>query len=511
MKGALLEKTAVGKARLRLVSLPRLSIEHLWAMAALAGILWSALATPLQPLDFWWHLKVGEVIYTTGSIPRTDLFSFTAQGREFVYQNWLSELAYYLTYKLGGLPSIVLLNALAVTTAFGLALYLCWEATHDVRRAVLCTLLAEALGIRFTNARPQAFSFPLFMAFYLVLQRYRHRRGNLLWLLPPFMALWANVHGAFVLGLVLLSIVLCAELAKRLLRGPHAEALSFGEIAYLGLILLATLLATGLNPEGYGVFAYVRAVQSDPASQNLVTEWQVPSIKRLGDLPFFAVLFLGFIAFIYSAQRPDLTDLALFSVFAGLALSSVRHIIWFALIVAPILARHVACPHIIRKRRPPSRERTKGLNYLIAVLLILITVLLSPWVRPRLRHPRLGYGLVDPRTPVEAMEFIEERGIGGRIFHPQHYGDYLIWRLYPQQRAFIDGRVHLYGHALCRDYIRILSACDWEKLLAKYRIQFLLLDKSDDGEGRLLQAVRGSDAWKPIYQDDLCIMYKRRE
>jgi len=510
MKGALWEKTAAGRARLRSASLPHLSIEHLWAMAALAGALWPALAIPLQPLDFWWHLKVGEVIHTTGSIPRTDLFSFTAQGREFVYQNWLSELIYYLTYKLGGLPSIVLLNALAVTAAFGLVLYLCWEASHEVRRAALCTLLAEALGIRFTNARPQAFSFPLFTAFYLLLQRYRRRGGNSLWLLPPLMALWVNVHGAFVLGLVLLSIVLCAEFAKRVLQGPHAEALSFGQVAYLGLILLATLLATGLNPEGYGVFAYVRAVQSDPASQNLVTEWQVPSIKRLSDLPFFAALFLGFIAFIYSAQRPDLTDLALFSVFAGLALSSVRHIIWFALIMAPILARHVARSRTIRKRRPATRGGAMGLNYLIAVLLALITVLLSPWVRPRLPHPRLGYGLLDPRTPVGAMEFIEERGIGGRIFHPQHYGDYLIWRLYPQQRAFIDGRVHLYGPALCRDYIRILSACDWERLLAKYRIQFLLLDKSDDGEGRLLQAVRGSDGWEPIYQDDLCIMYKKR-
>jgi len=511
MREALSEKAVTGKAWLRLRIFPPLSIEHLWAMVTLAGILWAAFATPLRLLDFWWHLKVGEVIYTTRSIPRTDFFSFTAQGREFIYQNWLSELVYYLTYKLGGLPLIIFLNSLAITATFGLVFYLCWEASNNIRKAALCTMLAEALGIRFTNARPQAFSFPLFMAFYLVLQRYRRRQGNLLWLLPPLMAFWVNVHGAFVLGLVLLSIVLCAELAKRLLRGPHAEVLSFGQIAYLGLILLATLLATGLNPEGYGVFAYIRTVQSDPASQNLVTEWQVPSIKHPSDLPFFIALFLGFIAFIYSVERPDLTELAFFSVFACLALSSVRHIIWFALIMAPILARHIARPRIICKCRSVIRGGEVGLNYFIAVLLALITVLVSPWVRPHLPHPRLGYGLVDPKTPVGAMEFIRREGISGRIFHPQHYGDYLIWSLYPQQKTFIDGRVHLYGKALCRDYIRILSACDWERLLAKYRIQFLLLDKNDGGEGRLLQAVRNSNTWEPIYQDTLCIMYKKRE
>jgi hypothetical protein len=513
----------------QLRTLPRLSIEHLWGLLALAGILWFAFAKPLQLLDFWWHLKVGEIIYTTKSIPRTDLFSFTAAGRDFVHQNWLSELLYYLTYRLGDLPLLICLNGLVIVIAFGLVFYLCWEASRSLRIAAACTILAEVLSIGFTNARPQVFSFPLF-ALYLVLQRYRRRRGDLLWLLPLLMALWVNVHGAFVLGLMLLFLVTCSELVRRLFGGGKADVLSYREIGRLALVCLLALLMSGLNPEGYGVFSYVRTVQNDPASQKLVTEWQSPSLRRLWDVPFFAALFLNFLVFIYSTKRLDFTELSLFCVFAWLGLTSVRQGIWFAMIMAPILAGQIASLDLSpllrtlsgflkgtgwtarespapRARAAPGKKTT--LNVLIAVIVIVITLLLSPWIRLRLPLPPLNYGLVDKKTPLDAVGFIQERHIQGHIFHPQHYGDYMIWSLYPGQKVFIDGRVHLYGEELCRDYIRILNAYDWENLLAKYQIQLLLLDKTEE-EQHLLGAVTNSDRWESIYEDELSVIYRNK-
>src|SRR3989442_3887902 len=80
----------------------KVSIEHLWLGLPVFALLWKSFLFPLPFLDFWWHLKIGEVIATTGSIPRVDLFSFTAAGRPFVIQNWLAELLYYGTYRLAG-------------------------------------------------------------------------------------------------------------------------------------------------------------------------------------------------------------------------------------------------------------------------------------------------------------------------------------------------------------------------------------------------------------------------
>src|SRR5215831_17897700 len=84
-----------------------LTIDHLWLITPIFAVAYKLFRYPLPLLDFWWHLKIGQVIATTRSIPRVDLFSFTAGGKPFVVQNWLAELIFYGTYRVGGYPLIV--------------------------------------------------------------------------------------------------------------------------------------------------------------------------------------------------------------------------------------------------------------------------------------------------------------------------------------------------------------------------------------------------------------------
>jgi len=497
-------------------SLGRISPAHLWALVVLMAMLWMAMGTPLPPLDFWWHLKAGEVIWTTGSIPRVDTFSFTAWGQNFVYQNWLSEIIFYLTYLIGGFPLLIFLHAATIALSFGVVLWLSWLVTDSPRMAALCTLAGEVLSIRFTNARPQVFSMLFFAIFYFVLQRYRRCPGRATWLLVPLMGLWVNVHGAFVLGMGLVALFTGTKLVKALF--AKQGALSHRQIVHLSLIFLLLILASLLNPEGWRVYTYVWDVQTDPASQKLVTEWQPPSVRNPGDMPFFAAIFLGFLTFIYSAKR-DLTNLVLFCVFAALGLASLRGIIWFALILPPILTVQLKELDLVPIRRALGRWRAHGnsmprasahpvLNLMLIVLLAGITLLLSPWVRPVLPFPRLRSELVDPRIPREVMEFIAREGIQGHIFHPQEVGDYLIWQLYPQQHSFVDGRVHLYSEEFCGDYLRILNGCGWEELLAKYDVEWVLLPQ-DEGNRLLRQGLEEARDWEWIYKDNRAILYRR--
>src|SRR5213083_1294210 len=85
----------------------KLTLEHLWLGVPVFALLWKSFIFPLPVVDFWWHLKMGEVIATTRSIPRIDLFSFSAAGRPFVLQNWLGEFLFYGTYVAGGFPLLV--------------------------------------------------------------------------------------------------------------------------------------------------------------------------------------------------------------------------------------------------------------------------------------------------------------------------------------------------------------------------------------------------------------------
>lgn len=524
------QQTVEGQPRPDALSVPQLRIEHLWMLVPAIVVIWMSFTHPLPKLDLWWHLKVGEVIFTSGEIPRVDLFSFTRAGQPFIHQNWLGEVLYYLTYRAGGLPLLILFNTALVLLALVPIYHLCLTANDRLRVGILSSLLAAFVLGLYSNMRPQAYSLIFFGVFYWVLWQYRDGQRDWLWVLPLLMTLWVNLHGAFVLGVGMMGVVLLTESVRRLVRGPRPDTLEPSALAKLALILGLTGLATMANPEIYRVFGYVRQLQVDPASQTFVTEWQVPDVKELSGLVFFGPFFLMLLVLSYTRRRLNLTELGLFLIFAVLALAAIRSGIWFALIAAPILARHVAeleVPNLLDERRGrpylnrlvrrlegrwqaryPTRYR---LNWVILVCLVLFTVVLSPWVRPHLEAERLNPRLVDKGTPVGAIEYIAEHKLTGNIFHPQVYGDYLIWRLWPQQRSFFDGRVHLYDESFVRDYILIFHDDRWEARIAKYDISFLLLPKDDENAESMIEDARRSENWTLLYEDDISILFEKRQ
>ncbi|HLC30258.1 MAG TPA: hypothetical protein VJM51_05710, partial [Dehalococcoidia bacterium] len=117
-----------------------LTLPRLWAAAALVCVFFAVSFTWVYPADFWWHLRLGEDILSSGSIPEADGYSFTARGQPFLYQGWLSGVLFALAYRMGGVPLIVLLNALSFTLAYGLLLSLCrWMAGGSLRLAAAAT------------------------------------------------------------------------------------------------------------------------------------------------------------------------------------------------------------------------------------------------------------------------------------------------------------------------------------------------------------------------------------
>jgi hypothetical protein len=315
-------------------------IERLWLLLPVLLLLYKGFIFPLPPLDFWWHLKMGEVIAKTGAIPHADVFTFTAEGKSFVLQNWLGELLYYWTYSLGGFPLLVFLGT-AITVAGFLLMYdLCLGSTGNVRIAAFVGFLA-ALG-NYGFLRPQTYSFLLFAAFYWVLVKYREQRTDRLWVLPILMVLWVNLHGAFVLGLGLIGLYIGCEATRRFVDPYRNDALTVAQIRKLVLILFVCVVATLANPETFKLYDYVRTVILDPGSQQLVAEWRPPRINDfLGFLLFYCPFLLAILAFIGARVRPDFTELALFLGFAVFGLMSIRNAAWFSTVTYPMLARYL--------------------------------------------------------------------------------------------------------------------------------------------------------------------------
>ena len=509
--------------------LPKVTLDHLWLTVPIALTAGFGFLLKLRLVDFWWHLKAGELIVTTGSIPTSDLFSFTAAGHPFILQNWLVEVIYYAIYRTGGLALLVAFNSALLVGALLPVYRLCRQATSSVKLGVLSALLPAVLLLYFGSVRSQVFSFAFFSTFYLVLTMYRSRKRDLLWTLPVMMMFWVNLHGAFVLGLGLIGMFLGCELLRRLAYGERSDTLSPRELGKLGLFLFLSIVATMVNPELHRIYFYVRQVATNPASQQLVLEWQPPSINEpVGIVLFYGPFFITLLVLLLARRRPELVDLVLVLTFSVLGLSAVRNGVWFALIAAPVLARYsqtVDLSPLIstlrrfrisnavynwfagrREKAAPIRYR---LNRQIAVLMLTMVVLVSPWVYPHLGNPAFGNTLWERTTPVGAMDYIQQQKLQGNIFHPQVYGDYLIWRLWPLQRSFIDGRVHLFEDSVIRDYRLAFQDSHWDERLERYGIKYLLLSKDEAENRMMIETASASDAWRMLYEDSTSILFER--
>ena len=503
---------------------PRLS--HLWLGLPVFYLLCKGLIFPLPLLDFWWHLKMGEVIFSSASIPRVDIFSFTAAGRHFIVHNWLAEIIYYMTYRVGDFPLLICLNV-GLLIASLLPVYLvCLKASNKQKIAVFAAMII-VISIP-CNPRPQVFSFAMFALFLWIVLGYCRAWSDRIWLLPVLMLLWVNLHGAFVLGLVLVALILSGEAIQGFGFQGLSTPMPRRRLQKLALIFLLCCAATLINPAGPGVYSYIATVLGDPSSQRLVIEWQAPRIDTIqGLLQFYFPFLLSAAVLIGSRQRPSATDFLLFFGFAVLGLTAIRNAVWFSMVSGILIATYLPyfdygifarlkeLAKALRINSTPqgamqnSKRKDFGfLNLLIAASALLIIGILSPWVRTGLLHR----SLLETTTPVGAMDYIEKNSLEGNIFHPQGYGDYLIWRLWPRQKSFFDGRVHLFGEDFVRQYQQIFRDSQWEKLLEPYNIQFLLLDKernSREGGRKIIESARASGRWSLRYEDDLSVLFEK--
>jgi hypothetical protein len=489
-------------------------LRHLWIAFPFFVILRKGLVETLPLFDFWWHLKMGQVIVERWSIPRADIFSFTAAGKVFVVQNWLAEIVYYGIYRAGGLPFLIFAHSIMLALVLVPIYCLCRKASGSLAGLVFSvSLFAFCIP---GNLRPQVFSYLLFAVYYWLLFSYCEGKQRRIWILPVLMILWVNLHGAFILGLALIAMILVCE-GVRAFFVDGEGTLTHRQLYTLGIILALCIVGTMVNPEGYKVYDYVRTVASDPSSRQFVSEWQPPTVNKIqGIVLFYVPFFVLTSVFVCARRRPTLTELALYGAFSVFGMMAIRNAPWFLIIGVPLIARYLPqadCWRLLHRRKQnpalqghvtPARKESRILNFAIPIGLVAILAIQSPWMQPG--------RLLDPDTPIGAMGFIDKHALTGNIYHPQAYGDYLIWRLWPKQRSFFDGRVHLFDESFVRYYRQIEMDSHWEELLGKYQISYLLLPKGkpNSEERKMVNKAHASPGWRPLYEDSLSVLFEKR-
>jgi hypothetical protein len=478
-------------------------------LAVVAAALGSALQ-PLEPIDYWWGVRLGDLIRATRAIPTDDPLIYTPIRGPIVDGQWLAKVLLSLMHQAGG---VELALALRSVVAIGTALLLvraCRAAGAGPRASAVISGLATILFVPGLAVRPQLFAvIPFVLVWQAALWPPRRLVASLF--VGAVVAFWANVHGSFVLMVPLLGAGL-ANAAVARWRGHEAAQLWHWAVL-AGLCALAPLL----NPYGPGLAAYVAdtiLVNGGGSSVGtLGVEWGPPTVQTLYGGGYFASV-LVVIGLLAAGRRPRPGEAVLLLAFGLLALTSIRHIMWWSLIATPYLARTIgeALTSLLQRAGwapGPLPHGSTRLNVLCIVALGTLVVLSMPWTRGRLPLPVTRTALVSADTPRAVAEFVAAHPTSGRLFNDTNWSAYLAWRVGAPAASFVDNRFELHPASIWDAYSTISRGqVSWQRRLDSYGVTRLVLDPTT--QPGLVEAVGESPTWQLVYDDGMALVFDRR-
>ncbi|MDQ6665575.1 MAG: hypothetical protein M3Z23_14435 [Acidobacteriota bacterium] len=475
----------------------------LWLFVAGSG--WSLL---LADGDTGWHIRTGEFILDTRTVPYRDLFSFSRAGAEWFSWEWLSDVCFALAHRMAGLKGVVLvcgiMIAAGVTVLFR---HMIWRGAN-ILAALIITLLAMGASNLHYLARPHVFTLLLLAISAWIIDLDRRRETRWVWVLAPVAALWANLHGGFLALFVLLGCLILDSLTCR------RKLLRYGGLA------LACAAATLLNPYGWRLHAHIARYLTSDWILRSVAEFQSPSFRSEGLIYFEILLFagLGLTTVLIAKRRFYEALLLLF--WSQAALRSVRHVPIYVLVAAPILASEFT---LLWDRLTASRAKRSTLGILRDVFddfpqhcrrtstwpLILCAMLaLGPWMQD---WPKDFPGVKFPVAALNSNNALLLGRLRGdtRLLTSDQWGDYLIYHVYPQRRAFrvfVDGRSDFYGEPIGKDYLDLMNAqAGWQGIMKRYGFNLALVPAS----WPLSELLKGDSGWRAGYHDALGTIFER--
>lgn len=445
--------------------------------------------------DLWWHLRTGQDIVTNVAIPHADIYSFTKSGAEWVAHEWLSEVILYGIYRFAGWGGLVCVFSGIITLTYYLVYRRCSGRPYV---AAFSVLLAAMAASPLFGIRPQMISLLLAAIFIAVLEKFAED-GNVrrLYFLPLLMLLWVNLHAGWALGLGLIGLFAVSVV----LDGKKEKALPL-------LVLLAVCTAiVPLNPNGIRMFSYPIETLTSPSMAAYIDEWASPDFHKVTFLPLALMLFTlaGMLA--VSPKRPRAGTLFLLFVTGFGALRSARHIPIFGLIAAPVIAKHMwelMVSHGWERWFVKPEVPAAGI-----ALVVNLVILLAPAVAGvgRVWHfvaHQPTYEAV--RYPVAAVNYLEQQRPPGPIYNQYGWGGYLIKRLYPDYRVYIDGRADVYGDAFFTETMRTYDGHNgWREPLDRLSVGTVLVAP----DAPLASLLRNDRDWKNVYEDRQAVIFTK--
>ncbi len=467
------------------------------AIVLLAAALLFVWFTPeVADSDAWWNLKTGQYIFQTHKLPVPDPFAFTTAKAGAAYPDepivrhfnltheWLAQVILYLSYAVGGFAGVVTLRALMLMGVCALSGLIAWKRTSSFYWSVGAAVATATVANRYVADRPFLFSFLFAAATFAVLEYRRY-----MWLLPPMFLIWANAHGGFFLGWVILGVY-CAEAV--FFRGSKLKA----EDRKLFLVSAVSVAISSLNPNFLEPLR-MTALYRQSKLQVRLWEWQHTALWP--PEAFQIMLFLALIVMLLAGKRARFTDWIFLLGLAFAAVWAVRNVMLFAIVAPFIIATYF-----------PWKRALPALGEFAAAGLLVIGVGTA-----MAQGSGLQFRAAEWKYPWGAAKFLADHHVTSPMLNSYVDGGFLMWRLWPQEKVFIDGRA--LSDNVFQDFTKIaynVAGSDPQQILEKWGIETIVLDGFEftGGEPERLQAVLALDRpvkWYLVYWDNTAVVFMR--
>jgi hypothetical protein len=469
------------------------------------SIIISGKANLLGDADTGYHIRTGEYIIKNLTIPHHDIFSHISPPIPWTAHEWLSEVIFALVHRVSGLSGVFAATAIVIASVFLLLFRFLKSSGANIIIAALLVALAASVSTIHWLARPHIFSILLTLIWYIILDTYQYRKKNYLYILPPLMLLWVNLHGGFIAGFVLLAVYIAGNSLEAIFVKEKRHEASV-RLKSLFLFSILCLLASLINPRGYEILLFPFKLAANSFIMNNVNEWLSPNFHT--DLRYEYMLLLMVFVFGVSVLRLNVIEAILVLLFTHMSLFSARYIPLYAIILSPIIGKRIDnIIEALRERRLIKRflaisdraaatdSMTKWHIWSVCTVLLLVFLVFTG---------KVEYGFDREKLPVDAVNFMKKEKITGNMFNNDEFGDYIIYAAWPEYKVIFDVRSDMYGEERGKEYFKVIRIENgWDKVLKKYNINWIIYNANSTLANFLLQR----NDWKLIYADKVANIF----
>lgn len=481
--------------------------------------------------DYFWHLSTGRYIVQTGTIPSTDVFSFSTEGQHWLVTEWGWDVLTYFLFSAFGYTGLSILTTLIFFLIF--ASYFFILKKFNVSNSIIVfssLLLCFGIFERITP-RPHIITYLFFVLLMtgLLFFKYFNRNTRIIYFIPLMFLLWANMHMGCVIGIILFFIICAAEVVIYLyparFSSKEIPSLEKKTLIKLLLIFLLSCAAMLVNPHGIVTYMYAASSQVNMKMlQEAIMEWISPFDPKIASkfhsVIFFIFLFGGFSILYYAVKRKDLLAAVIFIIFAVNSLRALRFTVDYLFIVFVYFV--IAVNFILVSGKPVKNIIYDSAFSKIAVsAVLLLLIVLIP--ENTLYHKYLvyarffGIGIDKNYYPESMFSFIKEnkiQNIGERPFNTFECGGYFLWN-FPGKKNFFDSRD--LNDFIMNEYQTIISKLPGhEKKIEDYNFDYAICVTPDiASEPQIMKQnvisyfAKNPDKWKLVFWNDRSLLYVR--